>query len=211
MTEAPAPLPSFLLCSCCLNRIKLTEHPSDAIECDRCGHTEKRLQEKSAAATFIFSLTALIFFVPANVFPFMTIELYGNRNSTTIWDGVVSLAQGGSWAIAGIVFLASLVIPLLKILSLFYLSYSASRANDSRFNTKLYQITEALGRWSMLDIFLLAILVAIMKLGPWTTVEPEAGSLLFALVVIFTMLASSRFDPKLLWENPNENDRSEKI
>lgn len=131
----------------------------------------------------------------------MSIELYGSRNTSTIWEGIVSLTKNGSVAIAIIVFLASLLIPFLKLAILFYLALTANTKKHPLFKTRLYHFIEAIGRWSMLDIFLLAVLVAIFKLGPWTTVEPKIGSLLFALVVIFTMLASATFDPTLLWEN----------
>ncbi len=154
----------------------------------------------------VFSMTALILYIPANLFPFMTIELYGSRNSSTIWGGIVSLAESGSLAIAIIVFLASMLIPFVKLVILFYLT-SFTRQKNPKFNTKLYHMVESIGRWSMLDIFLLAVLVAIMKLGPWTAVEPGIGSLLFAIVVIFTMLASAYFDPQLLWEEENEKLR----
>ncbi|WP_413289196.1 paraquat-inducible protein A [Bdellovibrio sp. HCB337] len=158
---------------------------------------------KSISLTLAFSLTALIFYLPANFFPFMSIELYGNRNTSTIWGGIVVLVESGSWPIALIVFLASIVIPFFKLAILFYLALTATNGKHLQLKLKLYNITEAIGRWSMLDIFLLAVLVAILKLGPWTTVEPQMGSLLFALVVIFTMVASASFDPNLLKENPN--------
>lgn len=153
---------------------------------------------KSLASTLAFSLTALIFYIPANFFPFMTIELYGHRNSATIWGGTVSLVNGGAWAIAAVVFLASIVIPLLKLLALFYLSFTSHNGKHPEFKIWLHKVVEVIGRWSMLDIFLLAVLVAIMKLGAWTRVEPELGSLMFLLVVVFTMLASAQFDPKLI-------------
>lgn len=149
-------------------------------------------------ATLVFSLTALIFFIPANLFPFMTIELYGHRNSSTVWDGVVALARDGAWFIAIIVFLASIIVPFLKLFILFYLALSKPTERNIKLHYNLYRTIEAIGRWSMLDIFLLAILVAVMKLGRWTTVEPEIGSYLFALVVIFTMLASAIFHPASL-------------
>lgn len=170
------------------------------MDCARCGATNFPVVRKPSHLTLAYSLTALIFWIPANVFPFMTIELYGNRNSSTIWSGIVSLAESGAWAIAAVVFLASLVIPFLKLATLFYLALTATNGKNIRFKTHLYHAVEAIGRWSMLDIFLLAVLVAIMKLGPWTQVEPEIGSLMFALVVVFTMLASMSFDPRILWE-----------
>lgn len=148
-----------------------------------------------------FSLTALIFYVPANMLPFMTIELYGNRQSSTIWQGIVTLVDSGSITVAVVVFLASILIPLLKLLILFYLAASTGHNNNRVFKLKLLSFVETIGRWSMLDIFLLAVLVSMMKLGRWTTVQPEAGSALFTLVVIFTMLASASFDPRTLQED----------
>lgn len=160
---------------------------------------------KSVEFTLAFSFTALLLYIPANLYPFMTIELYGNRNSSTIWSGIVSLVESGSWAVAIVVFLASLFIPLLKLLALFYLAFTARSGRHADFKLKLYQVVEAIGRWSMLDIFLLAVLVAIVKLAPWAHVEPEFGSLMFLMVVIFTMLASAYFDPKLIVREENEN------
>jgi paraquat-inducible protein A len=193
------------MCPVCSNPVLLSNGLNQNIVCDRCGEKNHRLEPKSVQATLAYSMTALILYFPANIYPFMTIELYGNRNTSTIWGGILSLNESGSWAIALVVFLASMLIPFLKLLCLFYLSLIARNNRHPKFNTQLYHIIEAIGRWSMLDIFLLAVLVAIMKLGPWTTVRPEPGALLFVFVVIFTMLASSNFDPKLLWEKENEH------
>ena len=152
-----------------------------------------------------FALTALIFWVPANIFPFMTISMYGKSNSSNIWNGVVQLAQGGSYAIAAIVFLASIVIPVIKLIILFYLSLTANSGKNADMKRRLYFMVEAIGRWSMLDIFLLAVLVAILKLDHLTEVTPEVGSVLFAGVVIFTMLSSAFFNP-LLISNEAQNE-----
>ncbi|MEK6772904.1 MAG: paraquat-inducible protein A [Bdellovibrionota bacterium] len=164
-------------------------------------------REKSARLTMAFAMTALIFYIPANIFPFMTIEMYGHRNSSTIWQGIVSLAQDGSWLIALVIFLASILIPFLKIIILFYLSLVAKKTTDPSFNIKLHQFVEAIGRWSMLDIFLLAVLVAVVKLGKLTTVTAEPGAVMFLFVVIFTMLASAYFDPQFLESENDENLR----
>lgn len=197
----------FHICQTCSNSIELSEDCDHSIICDRCGEKTNRFKPKSIPATIAYSLTALIFFIPANLFPFMTIYLYGRHNSSTIWGGVVSLIEDGSWLIGLLVFVASLVIPILKLVILFYLALTARNKKNSKFKTQLYHFIEAIGRWSMLDIFLLAVLVAILKLGPWTSVQPEIGSLLFSFVVIFTMLASAAFDPKLLWRDENATDR----
>jgi paraquat-inducible protein A len=152
----------------------------------------------SARLTLVFSLSALILYFPANIFPFMTLEFYGRHNSSTIWSGVTTLMKQRSYTVAVIVFLASILIPCVKLLILFYLSLTGHNGSHTDFKKGLYNFVEAIGRWSMLDIFLLAIFVALVKLGHWATVTPEKGSLLFALVVVFTMLASYCFDPQLL-------------
>ena len=155
----------------------------------------------SARLPLIFSLTALIFYFPANWFPFMSLEIYGNKTSSTIWSGIVSLVESGSWPIALVIFLASVIVPFVKLSILFYLSFTAESTKHVEFKKKLYRIVEIIGRWSMLDIFLLAVLVSIMKLGKWTTAKAETGSWLFALVVIFTMLASEFFNSEIIGKN----------
>jgi paraquat-inducible protein A len=160
--------------------------------------------EYSLQASLAYTLTALIFFFPANFFPFMSIELYGRKNASNIWEGVVTLVRDGSWPIALVVFLASLLIPFLKLVTMLYLTMTARNGRNRPFKNRIYQIIEVIGRWSMLDIFLLAVLVAIMKLGRWTHVEPRIGSLFFLFVVIFTMLASASFDPRLLGKDEND-------
>ncbi len=174
-----------------------------ALVCTNCGHRDTRTKLKDSRLSLIFSLTALIFYIPAMIFPFMTVEFYGNRSSSTIWTGILELAAHGSIAIALIVFLASVLIPMIKLVILFYLSLSWQTGRRQKFKSSLYHFVEAIGRWSMLDIFLLAVLVAVMKLGPMTDVAPERGAVMFLLVVIFTMLASAFFDPKLIWEGSN--------
>lgn len=198
--EIPTPYP----CQICLNPLEVKA--GEVLICEQCGHKDKRFTTKSARLSLIFSLTALIFYFPANLFPFMTIELYGSRNSTTIWGGIVSLLDERSYAIAVVVFLASILIPVLKLAILFYLSLTGHNGSHRHFKMKLYQFVEAVGRWSMLDIFLLAILVALVKLGHFTTVQPERGAALFAMVVVFTMLSSAYFEPQAIWENNNETD-----
>lgn len=190
--------------NCTVCHTPLTPIEGQVTVCEKCGHRDRRFTNRSARLSMVFSLTALIFYIPANIFPFMTIELYGNRNSSTIWTGTTSLIEQKSYAIGAVVFLASILIPILKLLILFYLSAAGRAGHRSRFKMNLYHFVEAIGRWSMLDIFLLAILVAMVKLGHWTTVQPGLGSAMFALVVIFTMMASAYFDPRILWEEENE-------
>lgn len=186
-------------CDVCNSALEYDDSAVITITCARCGKSHY-FRPKSAEITFIFSLTALILYFPANFFPFMTMELYGSRKTATIWSGIKSLNESGSTFIAIIVLLASIVFPLVKLIALFYLSATSGNQQNQRLKTQIYHIVEAIGRWSMLDIFLLAIMVAIIKFGHWTSVVPEIGSVLFTLVVIFTLIASANFDPKLIWE-----------
>jgi paraquat-inducible protein A len=161
-----------------------------------------RRRSASLHATAALSLAALILYVPANIYPILHMELYGVESDSTIWDGVVSLAQHNEWVVAVIVFLASMVIPLLKLTGLFFLVVSSmlQKGRWRRWRTGLYKFIDAVGPWAMLDVFLLAVLVALVKLGQLATVVPGPGLFAFAGVVVFTMLASSAFDPKLIWE-----------
>lgn len=192
------------VCHVCSEPLALAE--GQVTTCERCGHKDRRAQWRSNRLCLVFTLTALILYVPANVFPFMTIELYGNRNSSTVWSGVMSLLNQRSYTVAIVVFLASIVIPTIKLLILFYLALAGGTGAHPRFKMKLYQFVEAIGRWSMLDIFLLAILVAMVKLGHWAHVQAERGAVMFALTVIFTMLASRYFDPRILWQGDASHD-----
>lgn len=195
----------YFMCHLCSHTVRIQDDHRKTIVCDRCGHKNHRLKPKSLELTLMFSITALIFYVPANLFPFMSIEFYGSHNTSTIWGGIVTLAEGGDWIIALVVFLASILIPFVKLIILFYLAFTARNGNNAKLKTKLYHIVEGIGRWSMLDIYLMAILVAIMKLGHWSNVEPKVGSIMFLFVVIFTMLASANFDPQLLWEDVTDD------
>lgn len=134
----------------------------------------------------------------------MEIEIYGRSTEPTIWGGIVTLVQDGSWFIAGVIFLASLVIPVLKLVVLVGLVASTYRPGNQVFNTKLHYVVEQIGKWSMVDVFLLAILVAALKLGSWAKVAPREGAVMFAFVVIFTLISSACFDSRLLWQNGEE-------
>jgi paraquat-inducible protein A len=175
-----------------------------AAECFRCGaFLGVRRSSASLHVTAALSLAALVLYVPANIYPILRMEFYGAHSDSTIWDGVVSLAQSNQWVVAAIVFMASLVIPLLKLAGLFFLVIStiARKGRRLRWRTNLYRFIDAVGPWAMLDVFLLAVLVALVKLGQLATVVPGPGLFAFTGVVVFTMLASAAFEPKLIWQS----------
>jgi paraquat-inducible protein A len=173
-----------------------------AFECARCGAFLGREPERdSLHLTGALTLAALILYVPANLYPILTMYWSGAYSESTVWDGVVSLTRSNQWFVAVIVFLASIAIPLFKLVSLLYLVASAQLRLRSlpRLRTRLWRFVDVIGPWAMLDVFLLAVLVALVKLRTLATVLPGPGLAAFCAVVVLTILASATFDPRLIW------------
>ena len=205
----PENKPEFrqIACETCGLIQRLGKIPQGAVaRCARCRSVIIRDKPNSLSRTAALSLAALILYVPANVYPVMRMEYMGASKTNTIWTGVVSLAQDGMWEIALLVFCASIMVPLLKLLGLFYLVLTARSGSRRRDRTIVYKIIESIGRWSMLDVFLLSILVALVKLGSLATVLPGPGIIAFAAVVVLTILASQSFDPRVIWDSPEERN-----
>ncbi len=147
-------------------------------------------------------IAAAVLYIPANLLPILTIRELGLAREKTILSGLVEFWEMGSYPIAIVIFTASILIPILKIAALLWLCAAAKGmvSCSVRMMGKVYWITELLGRWSMVDIFVVAILVAMVQLGNYMTVTPGVGAVAFAGVVILTMFAAMCFDPKLLWD-----------
>jgi paraquat-inducible protein A len=181
--------------------------PGTVAECSRCGLVIGKGTVNSLGRTAALALAALILYVPANIYPILRMDYYGAYSESTVWDGCVKLFQQGQWLVAVIVFLASIIIPLFKLLGLFYLTVTTKlgSGNRRRERTWVYKFIEVIGPWAMLDVFLLAVLVALVRLEQLASVFPGPGLLPFAAVVVLTILASASFDPKLIWdETDNE-------
>jgi paraquat-inducible protein A len=178
------------------------EPTARAAKCPRCGATLYSRKPDSIARTWALVISACIFYIPANVLPMTTVTSLGMVQSDTIMSGVIYFVQSGSWPIALIIFIASVFVPLLKLFILSYLLLSVQRRSHFRpkDRTRLYLITEAVGRWSMLDIFVVTILVALVNLGALATIQAGPAALFFAAVVVITMLAAMSFDPRLIWD-----------
>jgi paraquat-inducible protein A len=180
--------------------------PALTAECCRCGSTITKWKTNSLDRTGALSLAALMFYVPANLYPILRMEYYGAYSESTVWDGCVRLFQSGQWLVAMVVFFASILIPLLKLLGLFFL-VGATRFKSTlhrRERTWVCRIIEVIGPWAMLDVFLLAVLVALVKLEQLVTIMPGPGLLAFTAVVVLTILASTSFDRKLIWEDEDK-------
>jgi paraquat-inducible protein A len=147
-------------------------------------------------------------YIPANVYPVMTVISFGKGDPDTIWSGVQSLLASGMWPLAVLVFFASIIVPIIKLVGLTFLLVSVHYHWHWRpkQRTMLYRITEAVGRWSMIDIFMISILVALVRLEAIATIEPGAGATSFAAVVVLTMFAAMSFDPRLIWDAMEKRD-----
>jgi len=158
-----------------------------------------RFKNPSTAAAL--ALAAAVMLVPANLLPVLTTESSGYNRSDTIFSGVVELWRQGMWVIAIIVFTASIIIPVLKLVGLGWLLLSARKgvSEDSRRLTRIYATLDFIGRWSMLDVFLAAFLAGLVQFGELSTVQPRGGIVAFAAAVVLTVLATQAFDPHLLW------------
>ncbi len=170
--------------------------------CPRCHCQLSSRKQNSIQRTWAFLISAIIMYIPANVEPVMFTINLGEKTADTIMSGIIFFLENGEWPLAVIIFLASVLLPLFKILLMVYLLFMVGRKKVRRRieNTRMYRIAEWVGRWSMLDIFVIAILVSLVQLDALTTVLPGMGATAFAAVVVFTMLAVKSFDPRLLWD-----------
>lgn len=183
----------------------------NAGHCPRCGGAVESRRERSIERTWALVIAAAICYLPANLLPVMVTSALGKTEPDTIMGGVVFLWSSGSWPLALIVLVASVMIPLGKLLALAYLLLAVQRGwlGDRRQRTRLHRMVELIGRWSMLDVFVDTFTVALVQLSPLMVVKPGPGVVFFALVVVLTMLAAESFDSRLLWDRPLEQGRAD--
>ncbi len=192
--------------ACCHVCFKLA--PAERHECPRCGASLHFRLPDSLQRTVALLATATLLYIPANVLPIMTTAQLGQEIESTILGGVVLLVHHGSYPIAAVIFIASVLVPISKLLSLSWLCWTVSRrhAATHQERTRLYRATELVGKWSMTDVFVVAILVALIQLGGIIRITPGPASVAFGGVVIATMLAAESFDPRLIWDQLGEGD-----
>jgi paraquat-inducible protein A len=194
-------------CECC-GLVLEPRAAGAAPRCPRCDFEVHVVKPQSVQRTAAFLLTAAVLYVPANLLPVMsTTSLIGSESHTLV-GGILELWHSGSWELAAIVFIASIAVPLLKVAALALLAWTAQRRSRwrQRDRATLYRLVETVGHWSMLDVFVVVLLVGMVRFGVLASVEPEAGLLAFGGVVVATMLASASFDPRLIW--PEDDDRA---
>ncbi|MBA3651912.1 MAG: paraquat-inducible protein A [Chthoniobacterales bacterium] len=168
--------------------------------CPRCASRLHLRFRESLQRTWALTIAAVVLYFPANLLPVLRVESITGDQQNTIVGGVVTFWQQADYPVAIIIFVASVLIPVLKIISIAVLCFASRSGRRAREMTRLYRITEFIGRWSMVDVFVVAILVGVVQLGSTISIHPGAGAFSFAAVVILTMFAAMSFDPRLIWD-----------
>ena len=210
MNGAPTAM-SRGMCSChaCGFLQKMAGHDSICVRCHGPLHARK---PQSVQRAWAFLIASFILYIPANVLPIMETRSILGYQADTIMSGVVYLLTHGSWPIALVIFFASVLVPLAKMISLSLLLITTQRGSHWRLpdRTRLYRAVEAVGRWSMVDVYVVAILVALVQLDALATIVPRGGAVAFGAVVVLTMIAAESFDPRLMWDAAEEKAKVKK-
>jgi paraquat-inducible protein A len=197
----------FVLCGACGLLSKYAD-PAEPGYCPRCGKALEVRRRQTIQRTWALLIAAAICYIPANLMPVMNTTMPAYAEKDTIMNGVILLYTSGSWPLALIVLIASVIIPLAKIVTLAYLLVTIQfrQPESQRERIRIYRFVEIIGRWSMLDVFVVTFVVALVQLQPLMSVEPGAGVIFFAAVVVLTMFAAEQFDPRLIWDSPGEKE-----
>lgn len=196
------------LCGCCHAILPVT-----ADRCPRCQAKGQPRRKHSMQWTMALLITAIMLYLPANLLPMMSTEFLGSKGAATILSGVLLLWEEGAWPVALVIFIASIVVPCLKMIAIGWLCWDAGgygRSQGARMHL-IYMLVEFVGRWSMIDVFVIAILSALVQVGSLLHVYPASGALIFAVVVVITMFASLSFDPRLNWDRTDEQYVKEQV
>ena len=191
---------SIRACHCCGLAQRLPEAPPGArFACDRCGArlVHRASLRRSNTWTTAFALAALVLYPVAMTLPILEITRFGHRNASSILGGVAKLLGSGDWVVGLVVLLCSIVLPLAKLVALFFLTTDLMHV---RHRARMYRLVEWTGRWGMLDVLLVTMLVAILKLGDMVDVAIGPAAFAFTAVVVLSLAASACFDPHRLWE-----------
>ncbi|MEO5340447.1 MAG: paraquat-inducible protein A [Magnetococcus sp. MYC-9] len=198
----------WVRCPHCTLLVGIPTHPGPPCDCPHCHAPLHPRKPASLSRTWALILAAALFYIPANLLPIMTVVRFGQGAPDTILSGIQHLMESGLWPLALLILFASMIVPLMKlgILTFLLLSVHYRSRWRPRDRTHLYRALELFGHWSMVDIFLLSILTALVQLGTLSTIEPGDGATFFGVVVVLTMLATKSFDPRLMWDVMESTD-----
>ncbi len=202
MTELTAKKLGYLACTSCGLLCQSAAASNAAPHCPRCDAQLHTRKPHSIGRTWAFLLAGYLLYIPANLLPIMEARSLQEAQIDTIMSGVIYLWVSGSWGLATIVFTASIIVPSFKLFALSYLNWSVQRKSPHWClrRIRLYRFVELIGRWSMLDIFVVALLVALVQLRMFAVVRAGPAAAAFGAVVVLTMLAAHSFDPRLIWD-----------
>jgi paraquat-inducible protein A len=183
-------------------------HGAGTVTCVRCGSALASRDDKSLQRVWAWLFAGIIAYVPANIYPMLLTSTFGKTRENTIVGGAIELFDHGSYGVALIIFAASVVIPIGKFIAIAYLSLSVRSPVVIRGHgrQRLYEVVEFIGRWSMIDVFVVAILTALVQLDFLASVKPGVAAASFALSVAFTMISAQSFDPRLIWDAYEADD-----
>lgn len=199
--------PRWLGCACC-GLVSALPDGAAAAPCPRCGHRLHWRKPASLQRTWAYLVTAALLYVPANLLPIMRTRQAFRDTPHTLMGGIAELWHDGAWGLALIVFIASIAVPLMKIGALALLAWSVQHAPHWRRQerARVFGLIEAVGHWSMLDVYVVVLLAAMVRFGALASAQAGPGLLAFAAVVVLTMLAAHSFDPRLIWQAPAPRD-----
>ena len=201
MIAATATEAGLLVCQAChlLNRPSVEAHDQMCVRCGARLHVRK---PDSIQRAWAYLIAAGVLYIPANVLPVMETGFLFGSQTDTIMSGVVYLWTSGSWPLAAIIFIASIMVPGSKLIALTFLLVSVQRRStwSPLERTRLYRVVEVVGRWSMVDIYVAAILTALVQFKALAMIKAGPGAIAFGAVVVLTMFAAECFDPRLIWD-----------
>ena len=198
----------YLTCHACGLLHRASGH-AHGLFCTRCGAALHTRKPNSVARAWALLIAAYVLIVPANVLPVMVSGSLFGAESDTIMSGVAFLWSDGSWLLAAILFIASIAVPFAKLLAMTFLLVSVQRRSTlaPEQRTRLYRVLEFVGRWSMIDIYVAAILTALVQFGGLMSIQAGPGAIAFGAVVVLTMFAAESFDPRLIWDPVESHGR----
>jgi len=193
-------------CSSCLSINKLPNNFNQkniTLKCYKCGSKLSINNKYNTSTSWALLISAIILYIPSNLLPVMNVVSFGKGQASTIFEGVIHFAEIGSYGLALIIFFASIFIPMIKFIFLIILLISVDfkYCSNLRAKTSIYRFLESIGKWSMVDVFVVALLVVLVQFGNLALIEVGSGTLSFSAVVILTMLATANFDSKWLWKS----------
>lgn len=192
----------------CKNCRKIYESDADKeFACRRCGHTVRARDVNTLQISLALTVSAIMFYIPAMVYPMMEITQFGVTTKSTIIGGVMSFLEHKDYFIASVIFIASVAIPLVKLIGLLFIfaSLKINTKLSNKMKINIFRFIEFIGKWSMVDVYVVAILASAMQLGEVFNIKGGLAATSFCLVVAFTMIAAKNFDTRIIWDDGNDD------